>query len=80
MAEYIELATALKAVNEFYHDPKVDIALKNIPAVDVVEVVRCKECIFASSDGTICRCGVGAETQPNGYCHKGERKEENEQS
>lgn len=40
--EYIERKEALLSVNEFYHDPKVDIVLRRIPAADVVEVVHGK--------------------------------------
>ena len=38
---------------------------------DVVKVVRCKDCVYANFDGTICRCGVRRYTTPNGYCEKG---------
>ncbi len=38
--EYIEREAALRAVNDFYHDPKVDIVLGDIPAADVSEVVH----------------------------------------
>lgn len=40
MAEYIERSKVLTAINEFYHDPKVDIAIRNISSADVVEVVH----------------------------------------
>lgn len=37
MADYIERQAALHAVNEFFHDPKVDIALNAVPAANVRE-------------------------------------------
>lgn len=43
---------------------------------EVPEIVRCKNCVYANDDGTICRCGVGRETTPNGYCDRGERKDD----
>lgn len=42
MPEYIERKLALQAVNEFFHDPKVDIVLSEIPAADVAPVVHAK--------------------------------------
>ena len=41
------------------------------PTADVVEVVRCKDCAYANEDGTRCHYGVGRDTEPMGYCHKG---------
>lgn len=58
MAEYIERSEALIAINEFYHDPKVDIAIRSIPSADVVEVVRCSEC----SIGAVLHLGLSAES------------------
>lgn len=40
MTDYIERRAALHAVNEFFHDPKVDVALYDVPAADVRPVVR----------------------------------------
>lgn len=40
MADYIERQAALHAVNEFFHDPKVDIALNAVPAANVREDVQ----------------------------------------
>lgn len=53
--EYIDRETALEKVIEVkHHDPELsgvvlhryikEIDLKNIPAADVVEVVRCRDC------------------------------------
>lgn len=42
MADYIERQAALRAVNEFFHDPKVDIALNAVPAANVREDVQGK--------------------------------------
>lgn len=43
-----------------------------VPAADVVEVVRCIDCVYANEDGTICHYWVGRDTEQNGYCDRGE--------
>lgn len=72
--------------NMFYHDSgwngasvaaKVEIG--KIPAADVVEVVRCKDCKHASflysCGGYMCKKGCGATKSENDFCSYGERKE-----
>ena len=70
--------------NEVYN------AIKEIPSVDAVEVVRCKDCIYFELDHwvnvngqplivahEICAAwGGGCKTKPDGYCNMGERKED----
>lgn len=47
-------------------------ALENIPAADVVPVVRCKDC--AHLYGTLCTvCGL-LPRKPDEFCSRGERK------
>lgn len=46
MGEYIERTKALQAINENYHDPKIDILLRSVPTADVAEVVLCKDCKY----------------------------------
>ena len=41
---------------------------------DFVEVVRCKDCIHANDDGTICRHSAGRAVEPEHFCSYGERK------
>ena len=80
MAEYIERSKVLTAINEFYHDPKVDIAIRNIPSADVVEVVRCKGCKHYNTNS--CADGFGwCEKHNRGemdehYCSYGKRRTE----
>ena len=52
---------------------KVIDRIKSAPTADVVEVVRCKDCVYASRDGYICRYGVGRVTSPDDYCKNGEK-------
>ena len=44
---------------------------------DVVEVVRCKDCVYSNENGTTCHYSVGRDTKPNGFCSDDERGEEN---
>lgn len=50
-----------------------------MPAADVVEVVRCKDCKHASflysCGGYMCKKGCGATKSENDFCSYGERKE-----
>ena len=53
MTEYIKREDAIDAVlDTYYNTPDIDLsgerleaAILNIPAADVVEVVRCRECV-----------------------------------
>ena len=47
--------------------------VKSAPAADVVEVVRCGECVYRISYG--CKRIGGISTPPNWYCAAGERKD-----
>ena len=53
--------------------------LSEIPAADVVEVVRCKDCID-SVDGFYCKNGnFSGKTFPNNFCSEGERRAGNDE-
>ena len=43
------------------------------PTDNVVDVVRCKDCVYASRYGYICRYSVGRTTSPDDYCKNGEK-------
>lgn len=89
--EYIERETALEKVIEVkHHDPELsgvvlhryikEIDLKDIPAADVVEVVRCRECKYSYKDEIFgnrwCDSHLGCrKVKDDGYCYLGERKE-----
>ena len=93
MAEYIERESLYKEVTEKYRDINggcypfnivaCDMAqlVKNAPAADVVEVVRCKDCKFweCGRRGSHCdHITSGLFSTPNdgtGFCSYGERKE-----
>lgn len=58
--------------------------LRTFPTADVVEVVRCKDCIHwgGTTHGFVCRKFSGIDTKicmgADHYCSYGERREENE--
>ncbi len=68
---------ALQMLNNFYAE------LTNAPAVDAVEVVRCKDCFYHkdscfAGEGNI-YCDVHMKYFPkDGFCNYGERREKNE--
>lgn len=80
MAEHIKRAAAIDAVSEVYYDTpdvnlsaeKFEAAINAIPAADVVEVVRCKDCYQSAVIDDVFYCTYwGKNTDENGYCHEG---------
>ena len=61
--------------NRCFFPAIVESAIRNTPTADVVEVVRCKDCIHSSCYGQICHYGVGRGVTPDHYCGHGERRE-----
>lgn len=53
MAEYIDRDAAIAACFDGFADCRDDCAanIRNIPAADVVEVVRCKDCFNRTKSG-----------------------------
>lgn len=61
---------------------EVFVEIDNAPAVDAVEVVRCRECVKNPRIGTRTKGMVWcqnfrSEVSPNGFCSYGERRDEN---
>ena len=86
MKEYIEREAAIKAIendcSELVYYTKEDAiqCVKAIPAADVVEVVRCRECLcYTPVDDNIGECvfltGKHQYVVPDGYCYLEELKE-----
>ncbi len=89
MAEYIEreaLKQSIRNMPRTFHpelvfNSSVQKIISNAPAADVVEVVRCNECIHwgGVTFGQVCRRWSGTNlknhTQPYDYCSCGERKD-----
>ena len=61
------------AFHEFYDH------IKELPAADVTEVVRCKDCINWNGNTCITIWGM-ANTKPNDYCSRGERLDNGNQT
>lgn len=85
MAEYIERQKAFDALPKVKEDRQITlygavmdfmVLVSSIPAADVVEVVRCKDCRHSETcpDRILwCNeCNMLAE--PDGYCYRGERR------
>ena len=89
MAEYIEREAVLKAFDDdaegsrYPPDPVDPYAwaeafVKSVPAADVVEVVRCKDCKHIAKISGYCdaiRSHVSGEAQEEFFCAFGERRE-----
>ena len=87
MAEYIDRKRAIvEACNSLELYPseyaKLEDALNTIPAADVAEVIRCKDCIYYKNDTEYCKkhdkgyCCLDDDIKPkNHYCGYAERKE-----
>lgn len=56
-------------------------AIANLPSIDAVQVIRCKDCKYwnphiKECEGIVNWFGLANEWSENGFCFKGERKEE----
>lgn len=73
MDEYINREKAKRLLHIEYAYAAEQL-LDEIPAADVVPVVRCKECKWAGGD-FVCYRGVMVQHKPEDFCSYGERKE-----
>lgn len=83
--EYIERGAFKKRLEDFSKwckdgrkqgvDFVLDCPLPDMPAADVVEVVRCKDCAVPHNKWTGCPNLNGLIPPPDFYCAKGERRE-----
>lgn len=81
MNKYIKATDAAEIISEKNKIPLGDLVdiFAEIPAADVVEVVRCKDCKYFKMMGTTPRCnfykGLATTVNPTtDYCSYGERK------
>ena len=78
--DFISREAAIKEVYRFdgYLDDDMEwrlhYALKKLPAADVVEVVRCRDCVYWRGENECCE-GIDIDFSENGYCSFGERKD-----
>ena len=76
MAEYIEREAVIKLREEFWKDRCDYMAVRvtnimNIPAADVVKVIRCKDCTVPHNRWLGCPNLNGLIPPPDFYCAKG---------
>ena len=80
---HYELCKRLDAIFDYYNMPS-PIHLPTVCSdffknkADVVEVVRCKDCVYSNEKHTTCHYGVGRYVKPDHFCGYGERKEPND--
>lgn len=78
MTDYIRREDALKALYNDYAYAAMDV-IKRLPAADVAEVVRCKDCKHRTEWGN---CGhprhhgIFPSAYPYDFCSYGEQREE----
>lgn len=83
MAEYIDRKKLMDDISKYSIENYAGL-IRNVvmkqPAADVVEVVRCKNCMYANitrSHGLLCAgpCGmIGTFVSEDDYCSAGRRK------
>lgn len=82
MAEYIERAAAVKSLLRMRRPENsvaqnrmlsiIQMDMLKLPAADVAEVVRCKDCYQSAVINDVFYCTYwGKNTDENGYCHEG---------
>lgn len=78
MADFIRREDALKTLYNDYAYAAMDV-IKRLPAADVAEVVRCKDCKHRTESGN---CGhprhhgILPSAYPYDFCSYGEQREE----
>lgn len=55
---------------------RVKTWLDEVPSIDAVQVVRCKDCKHRYIKNDVWTCPFGLMSGPDGYCSWAERKEE----
>lgn len=80
MNDLIERSKAVEAiyweVMEMSNREMAESVLSDVPTVDAVEVVRCKDCRWLENDGYHTRCRImGLSVEAEDYCSRGERRE-----
>ena len=79
--EYIDREEALSAIKQAFEKGEgPSLYIKCIPAADVVEVVRCKDCLYSRERYGHLECIHGVSyrntwNKPDFFCAYGERKE-----
>lgn len=74
MGEYIARDSVLTVLDWDCASRDALNAIKAIPAADVVEVVRCLDCVYWRGENDICK-GICIDFSTDGYCSEGKRKD-----
>lgn len=77
MAEYIKRDAALRVAHTMRpEDKRLEITMANIPTVDAVPVVRCKDCEHYSGSSSVCNLYLhfSIAVKPDDFCSHGERR------
>lgn len=72
--EYIRREDALECVT--YDVEYTTEQIKGLPSADVVPVVRCKDCLFFTTEKLCCRPEGLIKASEDAFCSYGERREE----
>lgn len=72
--EYIEREAALSAQNKSMNLAECRTRLERLPAADVVEVVKCRDCVYWRGEDDVCR-GIYIDFGADGFCSGGKRKD-----
>lgn len=77
MSDYIKREDAIKEANTWsmFGNDNLESRLKRLPSADVVEVVRCKDCIHYDEHSRWQCDKFGQSVNTDDYCSYGERKE-----
>ena len=84
MKDYIDRSDLLKELERFPHLKTAESVVRSMPKADVVDVVRCRDCLYCSHvsdpivDAVLEFCEYGLKPvaiEPAHFCSYGERKE-----
>ena len=88
MPRYIDADIALNKMKNWHTQERLMDCVRDMPTADIVEVVRCKDCVYCcistdlKTNISIQKCGyVGfnpvqsSQVSDDFYCSRGERKE-----
>lgn len=70
---YITKEVALDAISYAETLSEAFRLINNQKAADVVEVVRCRDCIYWRGENDLCK-GIHIDFGADGYCSEGKRK------
>ena len=76
MARYIDADIALEKMKNWHTKERLMDCVRDAPAADVAEVVRCNNCAVPHNRWTGCPRLNGLVTPPDFYCSYGERRTE----